>query len=223
MAVRPFSCSCAACCCRPGRADDQRPRRAAPLEQRRFRDEVSAVQRAGAGEGRRRHQLLPRQRAGFAQRSRRRSPAVRTSVEEFHAGNRVRLETLAARDDRHRDPRHQARRGRPRPAERAVGNAGGVAPRRVAMERTQRRRTGPRSIANRRPTPTTSTSSTRRWSASWPAEARDAPIPAEAPPALVERLREYMQKAIKEAKTHTSWINQNLAYEDAVSRSSTPR
>jgi (1->4)-alpha-D-glucan 1-alpha-D-glucosylmutase len=27
-----------------------------------------------------------------------------------------------------------------------------------------------------------------------------------------------MQKAIKEAKTHTSWFNQNTAYEDAVSR-----
>ena len=53
---------------------------------------------------------------------------------------------------------------------------------------------------------------------SWPAERRRAPIPAEAPAAFVARLQAYMQKAIKEAKTHTSWFNQNAAYEDAVSR-----
>jgi len=52
----------------------------------------------------------------------------------------------------------------------------------------------------------------------WPAEAAGAPIPAEAPPAFVARVHVQMQKAIKEAKTHTSWLNQNTAYEDAVSR-----
>jgi (1->4)-alpha-D-glucan 1-alpha-D-glucosylmutase len=52
----------------------------------------------------------------------------------------------------------------------------------------------------------------------WPAEAMDAPIPEEAPPDVVVRMRQFMQKAIKEAKVHTSWFNQNLAYEDAVSR-----
>jgi (1->4)-alpha-D-glucan 1-alpha-D-glucosylmutase len=50
----------------------------------------------------------------------------------------------------------------------------------------------------------------------WPAEAAGAPIPAEAPPELVARFQAQMQKAIKEAKTHTSWFNQNTAYEDAV-------
>ena len=52
----------------------------------------------------------------------------------------------------------------------------------------------------------------------WPAEPVGAPIPAEAPPELVARLRAYMQKAIKEAKVHTSWFNQGGAYEDAVAR-----
>src|SRR5262249_11241045 len=52
----------------------------------------------------------------------------------------------------------------------------------------------------------------------WPAEASDAPIPAEATPALVARVHAQMQKAIKEAKTYTSWFNQNTAYEDAVAR-----
>ena len=52
----------------------------------------------------------------------------------------------------------------------------------------------------------------------WPAERLDAALPAEAPPELVSRLRGFMQKAIKEAKTHTSWFNQGGAYEDAVAR-----
>ena len=34
---------------------------------------------------------------------------------------------------------------------------------------------------------------------------------------LVQRLRAYMNKSIKEAKVHTSWINENRAYDDAVS------
>src|SRR4029079_6313174 len=53
---------------------------------------------------------------------------------------------------------------------------------------------------------------------SWPAEPVTAPPPVEAPPELVARLRGYMQKAIKEAKTHTSWFNQGGAYEDAVAK-----
>jgi malto-oligosyltrehalose synthase len=52
----------------------------------------------------------------------------------------------------------------------------------------------------------------------WPAERVDAPLPLEALPELVVRLRSFMQKAIKEAKTHTSWFNQGGAYEDAVAR-----
>jgi (1->4)-alpha-D-glucan 1-alpha-D-glucosylmutase len=52
----------------------------------------------------------------------------------------------------------------------------------------------------------------------WPAEAIDAPLPEEAPPPLVTRVRQYMQKAIKEAKVHTSWISQDTAYEDGVVR-----
>jgi (1->4)-alpha-D-glucan 1-alpha-D-glucosylmutase len=52
----------------------------------------------------------------------------------------------------------------------------------------------------------------------WPAETAGAPIPTEAPAALVTRFQTQMHKAIKEAKTHTSWLNRNQAYEDAVSR-----
>jgi (1->4)-alpha-D-glucan 1-alpha-D-glucosylmutase len=35
-------------------------------------------------------------------------------------------------------------------------------------------------------------------------------------PDIVRRVREYMLKAIKEAKVHTSWINENKPYDDAV-------
>ena len=45
----------------------------------------------------------------------------------------------------------------------------------------------------------------------WPAES-----PLEAPENLVERLQQYMTKAIREAKIHTSWVNPFDAYEQAV-------
>ena len=48
------------------------------------------------------------------------------------------------------------------------------------------------------------------WPADLPAGA------AEAPRELVERLREYMLKAVREAKVHTSWLTTNQAYEDAL-------
>lgn len=40
--------------------------------------------------------------------------------------------------------------------------------------------------------------------------------PSSAPAELIERLREYMLKAIHEAKVHTSWINPNDVYDQAV-------
>ncbi len=50
----------------------------------------------------------------------------------------------------------------------------------------------------------------------WPAEPLDAPVPERAPDGLVERIAGYMQKAIKEAKVHTSWVAQDEAYETAL-------
>lgn len=42
-------------------------------------------------------------------------------------------------------------------------------------------------------------------------------LPAEGvTPELVERLKAYMQKAVREAKLETSWLNPNLAYEDGL-------
>ena len=47
----------------------------------------------------------------------------------------------------------------------------------------------------------------------WPVEADDGD---EAPAELVERLQEYMLKAVREAKVHTSWLTPNRHYEDAL-------
>jgi (1->4)-alpha-D-glucan 1-alpha-D-glucosylmutase len=48
----------------------------------------------------------------------------------------------------------------------------------------------------------------------WPPEISDASAP---PEDLIPRLQAYMNKAVKEAKLHSSWINPNEAYEEAVS------
>jgi (1->4)-alpha-D-glucan 1-alpha-D-glucosylmutase len=51
----------------------------------------------------------------------------------------------------------------------------------------------------------------------WPGERRDAPVPDRADDDLVARLDEYMQKAVREAKVHTSWIDRDPGYARAVS------
>jgi (1->4)-alpha-D-glucan 1-alpha-D-glucosylmutase len=53
---------------------------------------------------------------------------------------------------------------------------------------------------------------------SWPAEPRQAPIAARAAADLTERLVAYMDKAAREAKVHTSWIEENPAYSTALVR-----
>ncbi len=51
----------------------------------------------------------------------------------------------------------------------------------------------------------------------WPAGAAGA-AGAAAPPDLVARIRDYMLKAIKEAKVHTSWITANEGYDQAMGK-----
>jgi (1->4)-alpha-D-glucan 1-alpha-D-glucosylmutase len=50
----------------------------------------------------------------------------------------------------------------------------------------------------------------------WPAEGEEEPLPREASGDVVRRLTDYMTKAVREAKVHTSWVNPNVAYEAAV-------
>jgi (1->4)-alpha-D-glucan 1-alpha-D-glucosylmutase len=53
---------------------------------------------------------------------------------------------------------------------------------------------------------------------SWPAENVQAPIADRASADLVERLVAYMDKAAREAKVHTSWIEENPEYSKALVR-----
>ena len=140
-----------------------------------------------------------------------------TPVEEFHDGNRVRLE---------RWPRemiatstHDTKRGEDA---RARLNVLSEMPAqwRLAFSDWRTINAPHRTAVDRRsaPDPNDEYLFYQALVGSWPAEPGAAPIPAEAPAAFVARLQAYMQKAIKEAKTHTSWFNQNGPYEDAVSR-----
>jgi (1->4)-alpha-D-glucan 1-alpha-D-glucosylmutase len=49
----------------------------------------------------------------------------------------------------------------------------------------------------------------------WPLDAGNGD---DAPRELVERLQEYMLKAVREAKVHTSWLTQNQPYEEALKK-----
>jgi (1->4)-alpha-D-glucan 1-alpha-D-glucosylmutase len=49
----------------------------------------------------------------------------------------------------------------------------------------------------------------------WPLECRDT---TQTPSDLVDRLQEYMLKAVRESKVYTSWITQNVTYEAALRR-----
>ena len=50
----------------------------------------------------------------------------------------------------------------------------------------------------------------------WPPDTIDGIT--EAPEELVDRMRDYMLKAVREAKVHTSWLTTNQPYEDALCR-----
>jgi (1->4)-alpha-D-glucan 1-alpha-D-glucosylmutase len=52
----------------------------------------------------------------------------------------------------------------------------------------------------------------------WPAEDPRSPLPDRAPPELTDRLVAYMDKAAREAKVHTSWIDENPEYSKAMGR-----
>jgi (1->4)-alpha-D-glucan 1-alpha-D-glucosylmutase len=50
----------------------------------------------------------------------------------------------------------------------------------------------------------------------WPPALKNAPVETSVPKDLVERLQAYMEKASREAKLHTSWINPNAEYDRAM-------
>jgi (1->4)-alpha-D-glucan 1-alpha-D-glucosylmutase len=139
------------------------------------------------------------------------------SVEEFHEGNRVRLERWPLEllaSSTHDTKRGEDARARlnvvseiPQRWRRAVG----------AWMRMNRRH---RTMVDREPAPDRRDEYLFYQSlvGAWPAEAEGDPIPREAAADVVERMQQFMQKAVKEAKRHSSWINPNPAYEVATSR-----
>jgi (1->4)-alpha-D-glucan 1-alpha-D-glucosylmutase len=50
----------------------------------------------------------------------------------------------------------------------------------------------------------------------WPAEKLGTVVPVAAPAPFVERMGAYLRKALKEAKRHTSWVQENQDYEQAM-------
>jgi (1->4)-alpha-D-glucan 1-alpha-D-glucosylmutase len=52
----------------------------------------------------------------------------------------------------------------------------------------------------------------------WPVESPESAVVERASDALVDRMKQYMLKAVKEAKRHTSWVNVNAAYDESVVR-----
>ena len=181
---------------RPGR--DPRPARARP--QRRVgttRPALPADVRDGHGQGGRGLLVLPLVAADLAQRGRRRPVGVRRRRRDLPRRDGAAPARVAARDDDHVDPRHQARRGRTRPhhgAGRAARGVGGRA----------RRAAGAWSPF---PTPP---SARLLW---------QAILGAWTPnhlPDLPERLHAYAEKAMREAGDRTTWTEPDEAYEAAV-------
>jgi (1->4)-alpha-D-glucan 1-alpha-D-glucosylmutase len=138
------------------------------------------------------------------------------SVEEFHASNRVRLETCPF--EMIATATHDTKRGEDA---RARINVVSEMPQqwRQAVSCWMRINASHRTAVDRESAPDRNDEYLFYQSliGVWPAEPMEAPVPHEAPGAVVERMRQYMQKAIKEAKTHTSWVNENSAYEGAIS------
>ena len=213
--ARRCSSSCAACCSPTATSGTS----SVPVARRQFAMKFQQFSAPVQAKGVEDTSFYRYNALAVAQRSRRRSGAVR------HAGRGVSrrqprpARTLAARDDRDRDARHQTRRGRAGAAERAVGNAGEWrrAVSRLAQDATPSHRTA----VDRRSAPDAERrvsvlSGARRQLAGRAASTRR--FPPRRRPISSRACSDYMQKAIKEAKTHTSWINQNSAYEDAVSR-----
>ena len=102
----------------PGPPRSRRARRPPAL-----RDALPADDRAGHRQGRRGHRVLRLQPPRLAQRGRRRSRALRRIARRLPRQERGAPGPVARVPRRHRDPRHQARRGRARAHQRALRGA----------------------------------------------------------------------------------------------------
>ena len=183
--IRRCSTSCATCCC----CACSRGRR-----ERELRDALPAAHRAGDGQGRRGHRVLPLQPAGLAQRGRRRPGAFGASRRRVpRARTRRALGALAAR-------RCSPRR-RTTPSAARTSARGSRCCRRCRDEWERRSHAGTRmrSSWRRRSAPDRND----RVSAVYQTLVGAWPIERPTLPAVVA----YMEKALREAKVHTSWTD----------------
>ena len=121
-------------------------------------------------------------------------------VGRFHAGNLERAERFPL--NLLTTQTHDAKRSADVRARIAAlaSIAGRVGSARRALARAHRRS----ALAAARPTTSSATSSSRRCVGAWPIEP--------------ERIEAYMEKALREAKRNTNWIEQNHDWEAAVKR-----
>ena len=139
----------------------------------------------------------------------------------FHRLQRRAPRALAARAALDLDPRHQAQRGRARADLGALRDAAtSGAPPLDALGAAATAAT--RREVDGEPAPDRNEEYLlyQMLLGAWPLGRR---LDDEARAAFVGRIQEYMAKATKEAKVHTSWINPNEAYDDGDRSSSSPR
>ena len=177
---------------------DAAPRAAARgARPRRVRHALPADDRPGDGEGRRGHGLLPLRPPARAERGRRRSRALRALRRGVPPRERRARRALPAHAAARDDARHEAQRRRARADRRARRDGRALARARPALARADR--AAPRAATH--PTGRRSCSSTRRSSAPG-RSSRD-------------RLEPYLEKALREAKRNTSWVEPERALGEA--------
>ena len=176
----------------------------------RLRDEVPADHRAGRGKGPRGHGLLHVQQAHLLERGGRKPGQVRHVRRGIPRAQPEAAEVLAPCPDNDIHPRFEAQRRRPGKDKRPLRDAGGVEEGASRDGASSTGRSASPSTAATRPMRTRSISYTRRSSAHGRINAGEAEYRD-----FVERIKEYMLKAIREAKVNTSWVNPRPAYEEA--------
>ena len=217
---RSSTSSATPCCCATSedcRTSD-RPRRSAGL-----RCEVPAGHRAGHGQGRRGHRVLRLQPAASASTrsaaipSTSACPPERVPPASAQARRQLWPGSGLSATSTHDTKRSEDVRARIHVLS-EMPQEWRAAVRRWHRwnRRAARHRRGPA----RRPTATTSTCSTRRWSAPGPPSRSDA----ERLPGLHgAHPGRTWSRPTKEAKVHTSWINPNEAYDEALRAVRRPR
>ena len=190
--TRPSRSSCRSCSAATCR---RRSSTAAPLADE-FRRALPADLRAGHGQGHRGHRLLPLVPPRRGQRGRRPPrPPVDLRRRVPRVVRRRWSTTLADVDDDAHDPRHEAVRGRARPAHGA-----------------RRGRRGLGDVAAR--APATLAAPTAPSGVDGPTEYLVWQTLVGTWPITGARLEEYLLKAVREAKVHTAWVDGDPDYED---------